>query len=129
MIILSMIILFGATSVYTREIFFLSRTWQGKSVLANVIIPFAFYLILQLCRQTEKGEIHRYRLVGIYFLIGLVNISGALMSSLGLLLLLVFEFAMYIVIAIRNKNLIIPIAGIPTLIPCCVYMLLYMVMK
>lgn len=129
MIILAGIQIFGGASVYTNEMFFLTRTWQGKSMLANIVIPFVFYLTLQLCRQTEKEEYHRYRISGIMILMFMANLSGALMSSLGLLLLMIFECAMYVLIAFRNKKMSLMLAGAPTLIPCMVYMLLYVLLK
>lgn len=129
MILISGVQIFGGTSLYTNEIFFLTRTWQGKSFLANMIIPFVFYLLLQLCRQTEKEEYHRYRLGGIYFLIFVANMAGALASSLGLLLLFVFELLWYILISIRNSKMYIALWGILTLIPCMVYMMLYILLK
>lgn len=129
MIILAGFQIFGATSIFTSSIFFLTRTWQGKSILANVVIPFVFYMLLQLCRQTEKEEYHRYRLSGIYLLLFLANLSGALMSSLGLLLLMVFEMSMFILISVRNKKLALTLYGLPTLLPCCIYMLLYVFLR
>lgn len=129
MLLLSGLQLFGATSVYTNEMFFLTRTWQGKSVLANIVIPMAFYLMLQLCRQTEKGENHRYRSIGIFVLLLLTNMMGALMSSLGLLLLFIFESIMTILIAVRNKLPQVLIGTALAMIPCYVYMIIYVVMK
>lgn len=129
MILISGMQLFGGTSRFTNEMFFLTRTWQGKSFLANMIIPFIFYMLLQLCRQTEKEGNHRYRLLGIYFLIFAGNLAGALSSSLGLLLLMIFEGVWYVIIAIRNRQkAMIPCGGI-TLLPCVVYMALYIFMK
>ena len=46
MIIIAVLQLFGNVSIYTPETFLLMRTWQGKSLFANLILPAAFVLLL-----------------------------------------------------------------------------------
>lgn len=127
--------MFGASSFYTNERFFLTRTWQGKSVIANIIIPLAIYLLLLIAGKTEiennkkvKGDTVEYSLLGIYVMLFLVNLAGALTSSLGLLLLTILEGALLFVISIRNKKMWILPAGILSLIPCGLFMLMYVIL-
>lgn len=50
---------FGNISLYTPATFLITRTWQGKSVIANFCIPFAFLLLLILIREEENSRIWR----------------------------------------------------------------------
>ena len=46
MIVIAVLQIFGNVSIYTPETFLLMRTWQGKSLFANLILPSAFALLL-----------------------------------------------------------------------------------
>ena len=132
MVIMAGIQLFGNYSIYTNETFFVTRTWQGKSVLANIAIPAAFYILLRICARTERERTddemkYGTGLIGLFSVLFAVNLVGALASSLGMLLLCVLEGIMLLIIAIRNKCVRVIPAGIISVIPCVVYMLLYMV--
>lgn len=132
MVIMAGVQLFGNYSVYTNETFFVTRTWQGKSVLANIAIPAAFYILLRICARTEKERTedelqYGTNLVGLFAVLFAVNLVGALASSLGLLLLCILEGIMLPIIAIRNKCMRVIPAGIISVIPCAVYMFLYVI--
>ena len=129
MVLISLIQLFGNTSVYTNETFFLTRTWQGKSILANIALPGALYVLFMISRKTEKKIIeHNSVVAGWFVMLFLTNLVGALASSLGLLLLSVLEGVCGILIAIRNKRFWIFPAMIGSMLSCAVYMLLYVLM-
>ena len=49
--------LFGNVSIYTPENFLIMRTWQGKSMFVNFLIPAVFYLYLNLGRSCARPEI------------------------------------------------------------------------
>lgn len=129
MIILSGIQMFGNTSVYTNETFFLTRTWQGKSILANVALPAAIYVLFMISRKTEKKIIEHNSIVAGWFgVLFLTNLMGALASSLGLLLMSMLEIVCGIFIAVRNKRFWVMPAIVGAMIPCIVYVLLYKLM-
>ncbi|HPF29203.1 MAG TPA: DUF6077 domain-containing protein [Lachnospiraceae bacterium] len=126
LVLISGIQIFGNYSVYTSETFFLTRTWQGKSILANLVIPFVFFVLMAIIRRTEKGKESVGKGVGgCFFLLLLANLTGALASSLGLLLLLILEGVFFLVIAIRNHRLWLLPCGLLSLFPCYLYILLY----
>lgn len=50
----SLINIFGYVSLYTPQTFLLTRTWQGKTILANIALPFVFLLLLEMYRCKEK---------------------------------------------------------------------------
>lgn len=129
MVIMAGIKIFGGTSIYTSEVFFLTRTWQGKSILANLAIPGAFLCMLLLSGKTwQKKRVDdevRKKNFGIYILLIAMNLVGALASSLGLLLLAFFEMVMAVVIAIRNRRISVLIFTGLCQIPSLIYILLY----
>lgn len=116
---------FGAASYYTNETFLLTRTWQGKSVLANIIIPFAFYLILLICKATEREKRVNVELSGVMVALFITNIAGTLMSTLWLFIMPIYELTLLIVIAVRNKKVWLPFAALLAILPCYLYMLIY----
>lgn len=83
LLLLELLVIFGGHSLYTAENFLLVRTAQGKAVLADIVIPFSFFLLLRLFEGLEKGE-----KPGIHFwlLLGMTMVSGCLCSTLGALL-------------------------------------------
>lgn len=80
----ALLIIFGGYSVYSAENFLLVRGAQGKSALANLVIPFLLYLMLHLAQKQERRE-----KAGVLFwvLTGATVTAGCLCSTLGSLLL------------------------------------------
>ena len=54
--LVSIMQIWGNISIYTNETFFLTRTWQGKSVLANLILLVELWLMLELCAREKAGK-------------------------------------------------------------------------
>ena len=54
--LVSIMQIWGNISIYTNETFFLTRTWQGKSVLANLILLVELWLMLELCAREKSGK-------------------------------------------------------------------------
>ena len=83
--LVSIMQIWGNISIYTNETFFLTRTWQGKSVLANLILLVELWLMLELCareknreRQEETGSQLPY-----WLLLAVNHIAAAMMTSMG----------------------------------------------
>lgn len=135
MILIYLLNAFGVYSRYTRETFFLTRTWQGKSILANLVIPMAFLILFAIARRTERGqetEIYEEKergTLGLFVLLLMVNLTGALSSSLGLLLLIVLESLLLLLIAIRNKHPMLILGAILSQIPCYYFIGMYAMEK
>lgn len=83
MILLELMILFGGYSAYSAENFLLVRATQGKAVIANVILPFLFYLLFCLADSLQKNR--RFG-VGKWILLASTMMAGCLCSTLGTLL-------------------------------------------
>lgn len=56
LLFLELLVVFGGQSLYTAENFLLVRTAQGKAVLADIVIPFLFLLLLVLFEKAQQGE-------------------------------------------------------------------------
>lgn len=126
MILIVAVQLFGNTSLYTNETFFLTRTWQGKSILANVAIPAVFWIMFEISRRTEKKEIARIsQLAGWFVMLLVANLLGSLVSSLGLLLLAILEGVLGLLMSIRNRHWWILPVTLVAMLPNMIYMMLY----
>ena len=80
----ALLVIFGGYSTYSPENFLLVRATQGKAVLANVIIPSLFYLLLLWMEKLEKKEPTP---VSCFLLTAIVMVAGCLCSTMGGMLL------------------------------------------
>lgn len=76
MCLIALLFLFGNYSFYSAETFLLTRTSQGKAVLANLVIPFFFWCLLRLAEDEKKNRVF-------YFLLVLGSIASWLCSTMG----------------------------------------------
>lgn len=94
MLFIALLQIFGNYSSYTPETFMLTRGCQGKAVLANLIIPFLLWCILQMSQEYSMddrlAEQHRRpngesdkRKVLLCILIVLTSMASWLCSTLG----------------------------------------------
>ncbi len=123
MILVIALQIFGNVSIYPGATFLLTRTWQGKSMLANVVIPAVFMLLLWIF-EGEKSKSGNRR--GLWLLLFLVNIVAAMMSTASVLLNLVLIGVIGLVLAINRKDWRIAAGLAMTCIPCVIYGLLYL---
>lgn len=113
MLLLEIMIIFGGQSLYTPENFLLVRTAQGKAVLANIVIPFIFLMLLilvQNLKENNKIEIVYWILMAMTFVTGcLCSTQGALLTCL-----LLGAGGVCAVLCYRRWKILLPMAG------CCV---------
>lgn len=56
--------MYGYVSIYTAQTFFLTRTWQGKSIFANLLLPCIFMVLIWLAeKKTEAKDENIYCIV------------------------------------------------------------------
>ena len=116
MLFVALLQIFGNTSFYTAETFLLTRASQGKAVLANLILPFLFWCLLQMGqeyrmdqklarehRRPDGQSDKRKLLLGI--LMVLTSMAGWLCSSLTTFLCAVLIGVGGLVIAIAYRNI------------------------
>lgn len=78
MVCMALIQIFGNVSIYTPETFLLMRTWQGKSVFANLVVPMAFCSLLDAAHRLEKKESTAFPVL----VMCLVNIASGFCTSM-----------------------------------------------
>lgn len=83
MLFIELLVIFGGQSLCTSENFLLVRTAQGKAVLANMVIPFSFWLLFILAERLQRGEEAGLRY---WLLVGVTMVSGCLCSTQGALM-------------------------------------------
>lgn len=96
LIFLSILNLFGGSSVYTASSFFLLRLWQGKAALANIILP----LIILFELYTRKYK----RLKSLYIGLFLSVLCACAVSSTGIGIAPIMILIFALTFAIKDKS-------------------------
>ena len=129
--LVSIMQIWGNISIYTNETFFLTRTWQGKSVLANLILLVELWLMLELCareknkeRQEETGSQLTY-----WLLLTVNHIAAAMMTSMGAFLTAMLFGITALVAAIRYRSWSILWKTALCCIPNVIYLALLLVLS
>lgn len=125
MTIVCMLHIFGNVSIYNNATFLLMRTWQGKSMLANVVIPAIFMVLLWLFDGEPERRSKRN---GFWLFLFILNIVAAMMSTASVFLNTFLIAVMAVVFAVQEKNVKILFQMAACCIPCVVYALLYVLL-
>lgn len=48
--------IWGNVSIYTAETFMYTRTWQGKAMFANIVIPFVVYCLVEVLQSKRRTQ-------------------------------------------------------------------------
>ena len=132
-------IIFGRVSMYTPETFLLARTWQGKSVAANVLIPMIFiglWYVSALLREKQAADSAGGSLtedavkpgderMG-WILLVLINAAAGIFSSLAVVLACVITCSGGLILGILKRRIRVFAASCLCCIPGILYMLLYL---
>ena len=120
LILVSLLQIFGNTSIYTNATFFLMRTWQGKSVLCNFVLLTAVWSLLRLWETGADGEQKGKKQAGWWLLMAANNVTAAMATTMG-----AFIAIAGLVMAVRQKRpgRLIPLAA--TCLPGLVYLGIY----
>jgi hypothetical protein len=120
---------FGYISIFTPAAFLLTRTWQGKSVIANICIPFVFYLLLLMLREDVTGK--QFRTKRLFFAIFSFTVMAAslCMAGTGPTLLLPLLGVGSLVVALHKKKISVFTVTLPALLSATVFVVLLAVWK
>ncbi|MCR4640883.1 MAG: hypothetical protein K5697_02485 [Lachnospiraceae bacterium] len=119
---LALFTIWGNTTVYTRETFFLTRTWQGKAVLAALMLPLCLLILMHIAEKAQEGK---EKLKGWFVLLLLVNLSGALCSSMALFLMPVMEGILLLVTSLRSRKPKLLLWGLLCVLPDIAFLAVY----
>ncbi len=93
--LLFVVTIFHYSTRSTRETVFLVRLWQGKAILASVIIPALFWILYRLYRCEERAS---------YYLLFIISLAGCLTSSMATLILPIVIGLYGIIYGIAKKS-------------------------
>ncbi|MFI3213245.1 MAG: DUF6077 domain-containing protein [Eubacteriales bacterium] len=123
MIIVAMLQIFGNVSIYTNSTFFLTRTWQGKAVMANFILPLLF-MVLYWIGETEKKKTEK-KFIGMWIFLFLINMVATLCTTASVVLIPILIGIIGLILAIMKKDFWILLKLALTCLPCVAYGLIY----
>lgn len=109
--------LFGNVSIYTAESFAYTRTWQGKSVFPNVIIPCLFIFLLMVAKNTAY--------LGEWCMIFLLTLAGICTTSVAIFLMPILTIVAVIFIAVMQKRPFALAQSLACLMPGAFFGMLY----
>ena len=99
----------------------LVRIWQGKAVLASVLLPFLFYHCCRMAyRPKEKGNL---------LILVISTFSCCLVSSMGIALPVVMLGIFALLFGLLKKNAAYFVKMIAGALPCALYGVLYIVLR
>lgn len=119
LILMALFQIFGNVSIYTSETFFLTRTWQGKSLCGNFMIPAIFWLYLCMFRGEAQQKL--------FFLLAFLNLASGISSSLGVLLTCLLTAGLGLLLAVSKKRPGILVKACLSCVPGAAYMLTYLI--
>lgn len=125
--IIGLLQIFGNVSIYTKETFFVMRTWQGKSFFANFVLTMALALILWIFSEEKEGTDRKDQ--GLWFLLFCTNITAAFSTTMGVFLTAILIGITGLSLAVRNRSAKILWKFVVSCIPCIVVTVLYLGMK
>ena len=118
---LSIWYLFGNVSIYTAESFALTRTWQGKSMFPNLIIPYLF--LWMLCMAKDEMDI------GEWAMLFVTTLAAAFTTSTGIFTVPVLLGMEAAIIAVVKKRAMVVVQTVACLVPCLFFGMLYLFLK
>ena len=117
LLLISVCLMFTAVTTQTSASFFFRRLWQGKAVVAGVMIPFLYgFLPVILEKPEEKKN---------FLLLLIINSATCLLSGIGIVSALMMSGLALLSYAIQKKKLSILILGGLACLPNLIAGILY----
>ncbi len=117
---LSIIYMWGNFSIYTNFSFLLFRIWQGKAILANIILP-SIWLVFFSCMEESK----RVNWITLF----IAMLASCLVSSMGIALAPITLAGLAFVFAIQQRRISHLLKAGICIVPNIIYGILYLVIK
>ncbi|MCM1038875.1 MAG: DUF6077 domain-containing protein [Ruminococcus sp.] len=126
MIVMALFQMFGNVSIYTNETFFLTRTWQGKSVAGSFVIPMLFLLLLWLYAEERERKEKR---AGFWIMLVCLHVCAGMCSSIAVFLIVFLLATAAFCLMITRRDIKVAVMLGATCIPSAVYVLFYLLLK
>lgn len=122
MIFVSIMYIFGNVSIYTDATFMLTRTWQGKAILANIVIAAITWLLLAIY---ETDNLDKELRLGYWITLFLVNIVAAMCSTASVFLAAMLIGMSGLIMSILKKDIQVILRLLITCVPLVAYAAMY----
>lgn len=109
--------IWGYASKYSSSTFMMTRIWQGKSIVAAILIPAIFLFMLQISEKKQVG--------GWYVFVFMATCSSCLMSGMGIIFSAILVGSFTFAYAVMQKSWRVLLYGIACCIPNLIYIYLY----
>lgn len=117
LIILSTVFIYGDYSRYTNFSRLTYRLWQGKSILANLTLPFIWYVFIEyIGKENSKFG---------WFILFIALAGSIALSSMALILPTITILVLMVIYAIKDKKIIYVISILICCIPCAIFASIY----
>lgn len=114
---------YGYVSIYTPQTFFLTRTWQGKSIFANLFLPVLLLLLLWIGEVKQKEKIS-----AVYYIVAaIVMFASTAMTTLSAVMMPMIFMIGICFLAIYHKNGWLVFKGAAACVPAGMVALLYVI--
>lgn len=118
--ILSVVFIYGDYSRYTNFVRLLYRVWQGKSILANVTLPFIWYVFMEYIGKENSI----FGWIALFIALG----GSIALSSMALILPVITILVLMVIYAIKDKKIIYIVSILICCIPCVIVGVVYLKM-
>lgn len=113
--------LFGNVSIYATESFAYTRTWQGKAMFPNLMIPLLFLWMLFMVKDEMD--------IGEWAMLFIIAISTAFVTSTGIFSVPVLLLTAATIMAVRQKRYLLILQTGACLVPSLFFGMLYLFLK
>ena len=122
MLILLLWKLFGNVSLYTAETFEFTRTWQGKSCFANILVPMVITVMLLYAGKMLGGRAE-------WIMLTVLSVSGVLFTTAAVYLLPILYGTFAFILMITKKSIKSGICTLLSVIPALIFGAIYFVIR
>ncbi len=121
MILIALWLAFGNISLYTAETFAMTRTWQGKGLMAGMVLPALFLCFLNLAEAKSNK--------GMFMLLVCVILSAVFATSIAFMLVPTVVGLAAVLIGIKKREFKTPLLMLTACIPCILLGGIYIAMR
>lgn len=147
MILIALLMMFGNVSIYTPATFFLTRTWQGKAMVSNLVFPLILWVFLWMLEDTRRtklfgriddnagdsyGEFKEKRLlyrISPWIFLALINMFSGICSSMGIIFGSGLVALFTLVLLLFTRSLKVALGAFMCIIPNLIYLFVYFKLK
>lgn len=113
--------LFGNVSIYTPESFAYTRTWQGKAMFPNLMVPLLFLWLLFVAKEEMD--------IGEWAMLFVIVLCTTFTTSTGIFTVPILLFLAAAIMAVSKKQILLLVRMGACLVPSIFFGLLYLFLK